>query len=160
MTQHPAVQAAFQHLRLLGIPVVAVVFSDYEGRDTWTYFQEDGKAPGFPHNASADILQAAMDAVDNVEWPYYERYVHPEESTFYVDWPTADADRLAVDVAGYGSVYISKSADGLMVDIYPFHSTDGPVASCGADLYDLHDYCARHLDKEGGCDCASEGDPE
>lgn len=59
------------------------------------------------------------------------------EELFHVDWATADEDHLSIDVSGYGTVSISKSADGLAVDIYPFHVADGPVSSCYADLADL-----------------------
>ena len=44
---------------------------------------------------------------------------------------------IHVDVLGRGTVVIKAEDDGIVVDIYPFHVVDEPVATTWAHMNDL-----------------------
>lgn len=46
-------------------------------------------------------------------------------------------DYLFIDVKGRGTVIITAEDNGISVDIYPLHVTDGPIASTYVDMNDL-----------------------
>ena len=56
------------------------------------------------------------------------------QDTFTHDHASSDDTHFYVDVAGLGSVCIHRSDDGIIVDIWPLHTSDGPVATAAADL--------------------------
>jgi hypothetical protein len=49
--------------------------------------------------------------------------------TFKIDKTNSDEKYLYVDVADKGTVVIKKTDEGIVVDIYPSHMVDEPVAS-------------------------------
>lgn len=49
--------------------------------------------------------------------------------TFSIDKVNSDNQYLFVDVAGVGTVVIKREEAGIVVDIYPLHVVDAPVAS-------------------------------
>jgi len=57
--------------------------------------------------------------------------------TYTIDTANADDEYLYVDVQGMGSVCIKTTAEGIVVDIYPFHVFSEPVASTYAHISDL-----------------------
>ena len=57
--------------------------------------------------------------------------------TFYIDEDSSDEESLFVDVWGKGTVYIKAEDDGIVVDIFPFHVVDAPVASTWAHMNEL-----------------------
>lgn len=52
-----------------------------------------------------------------------------KQKTFTVDEANSDEESLFVDVAGRGTVMVTKDGDGLGVNVYPFQVADAPVAS-------------------------------
>jgi len=58
----------------------------------------------------------------------------PIVNPFTHDAASSDDTHYYVDVAGMGSVCIHRSDDGIIVDIWPLHVVDAPVATAGADL--------------------------
>lgn len=57
--------------------------------------------------------------------------------TFDIDVNSSDEQYLYVDVAGRGTVVIKAEDEGIVIDIYPFHVVDEPVASTWVDMSDL-----------------------
>jgi len=57
-------------------------------------------------------------------------------SAFNVGYDYTDDGQLTVDFP-LGSVIITYNEDGVSVDIYPLHPSDGPAASCYAVKADL-----------------------
>jgi len=47
---------------------------------------------------------------------------------FHIDIDSSDEEYLSIDVDGF-TVVIKREAEGIVVDVYPFHDTDEPVAS-------------------------------
>ena len=58
-------------------------------------------------------------------------------STFVIDKNNSDEQYLYVDVDGKGTVVIKREEEGIVVDIYPFHVSDNPVASTWVHDNDL-----------------------
>lgn len=58
---------------------------------------------------------------------------------FRIDKDNSDDEYLYVDVLGRGTVVIKAEEEGIVVDIYPFHVVDEPVASTWAHMNDLMD---------------------
>ena len=56
---------------------------------------------------------------------------------FFVDKDNSIEEYLYVDVAGKGTVVIKNESEGIVVDIFPFHVSDEPVASTWAHINDL-----------------------
>lgn len=56
---------------------------------------------------------------------------------FHIDEANADDRYLYVDVEGYGTVAIKREDAGIVVDIFPLHVADEPVASTWAALTEL-----------------------
>lgn len=56
---------------------------------------------------------------------------------FYIDEDNSDSEYLYVDVFGKGTVVIKRESEGIVVDIFPFHVVDQPVASTWAHDNDL-----------------------
>jgi hypothetical protein len=63
--------------------------------------------------------------------------------SFKIDDANSDEQYLFVDVVGFGTVQIKREEEGIVVDIFPFHVVDEPVASTWAHISDL-------IDEEGG----------
>jgi len=57
--------------------------------------------------------------------------------TFNIDQDNSDDEYLYVDVLGRGTVIIKNESEGIVVDIYPLHVADEPVASTWAHDNDL-----------------------
>lgn len=57
--------------------------------------------------------------------------------TFNIDKDNSDDEYLYVDVLGRGTVIIKNESEGIVVDIYPLHVVDAPVASTWAHDSDL-----------------------
>lgn len=76
-----------------------------------------------------------------MENPYDDPRNYPKPSidmnTFSVDEMDTDEGILWVDVFGRGTVCVRADDDGIVVDIYPFHVVDAPVASVQAHMSDL-----------------------
>lgn len=53
---------------------------------------------------------------------------------FTVDEANSDDEYLWVDVFGMGTVMIKAEDEGIVVDIFPFHIVDNPVASTWATM--------------------------
>jgi hypothetical protein len=47
---------------------------------------------------------------------------------FYIDLETSDEDYLFIDVDGF-TVIVKRECEGIVVDIYPLHVADDPIAS-------------------------------
>jgi hypothetical protein len=60
----------------------------------------------------------------------------PEEM-FTIDKNASDEQYLYVDVSGRGTVIIKAEDEGIVVDVYPFHVVDEPVATCWVHMNDL-----------------------
>lgn len=58
-------------------------------------------------------------------------------SSFTIDETNSDEEYLYVDVFGKGTVVIKRESEGIVVDIFPFHVVDEPVASTWAHDSDL-----------------------
>ena len=56
---------------------------------------------------------------------------------FYIDKDNSDDEYLYVDVQGKGTVVIKKEDEGIVVDIFPFHVVDEPVATMWVHDNDL-----------------------
>ena len=56
---------------------------------------------------------------------------------FYIDKDNSDDEYLYVDVRGKGTVVIKKEDEGIVVDIFPFHVVDEPVATMWVHDSDL-----------------------
>lgn len=57
--------------------------------------------------------------------------------TFFIDEVNSDDEYLYVDVFGKGTVVIKRESEGIVVDIFPFHVVDEPVASTWVHDNDL-----------------------
>lgn len=115
---------------------------DYELSEMMTEDQERAEARRVLDNLVLHAEGEGLLGGDYLDIRTYTHRVHiheanPKTPAFYIDQANTDDERIYVDVAGYGSVSIVKSPDGLAVDIYPFHVADEPAASCWADLDDL-----------------------
>lgn len=56
---------------------------------------------------------------------------------FRVDHDNSDEEYMYVDVSGRGTVIIKNESEGIVVDIYPLHVAEAPVASTWAHDSDL-----------------------
>lgn len=56
---------------------------------------------------------------------------------FKIDRTNSDDKFLYIDIAGKGTVVIKDYLEGIVVEIYPFHVVDEPVASAWANMSDL-----------------------
>ena len=54
------------------------------------------------------------------------------QDTFHIDTANSDNERMYVDIKGCASVCIIVTDEGVIVDLYPAHITDGPTATMGA----------------------------
>jgi hypothetical protein len=61
----------------------------------------------------------------------------PGHKMFKIDDANCDDQYLWVDVFGRGTVCIKAEDEGIVVDIFPFHVVDEPVASTWAHMSDL-----------------------
>jgi len=61
-----------------------------------------------------------------------------DNMTFQVDWSNTPDGQLTVETA-QASIIIIQNSDGVSVDIYPLHSSDGPASSCWAPRTDLEE---------------------
>jgi len=59
------------------------------------------------------------------------------EEMFTIDKTNSDEQYLYVDVSGRGTVVIKAEDEGIVVDVYPFHVVDEPVATTWAHMSDL-----------------------
>lgn len=59
------------------------------------------------------------------------------KNSFHIDEDNSDNEYLYVDVAGKGTVVIKREDEGIVVDIYPFHVVDEPVATMWVHDNDL-----------------------
>ena len=59
------------------------------------------------------------------------------KNNFRIDKDNSDDEYLYVDVAGKGTVVIKREDEGIVVDIYPFHVVDEPVATMWVNDNDL-----------------------
>ena len=57
--------------------------------------------------------------------------------TFHLDEANSDDERLFIDVAGGGTVVITRSDDGISVEIYSLAVSDGPVGETWATWSEL-----------------------
>ena len=58
-------------------------------------------------------------------------------NSFRIDEDNSDKEYLYVDVQGKGTVVIKREDEGIVVDIYPFHVVDEPVATMWVHDNDL-----------------------
>lgn len=58
-------------------------------------------------------------------------------SNFNIDHDNSDEEYLYVDVQGKGTVVIKREDEGIVVDIFPFHVVDEPVATMWVHDNDL-----------------------
>jgi hypothetical protein len=47
---------------------------------------------------------------------------------FHIDLETSDGDYLFIDTDGF-TVAIKRECEGIVVDIFPLHAADAPIAS-------------------------------
>lgn len=51
------------------------------------------------------------------------------EKTFHVDEANSDNEHLYVDIAGLGTLVITRTQEGVVIDSFPFTVVDAPIAS-------------------------------
>lgn len=56
------------------------------------------------------------------------------EAVDFGEMDTEGDEYLYIDVLGRGTVVIKAEDDGIVVDVYPFHVVDGPVATLCATM--------------------------
>lgn len=56
---------------------------------------------------------------------------------FTIDEVNSDDEYLYVDVLGKGTVVIKREEEGIVVDIFPFHVVDEPIATTWVHDNDL-----------------------